>query len=289
MEYRSNTISQISTQLNTSDTRAGHLPGSHGTASFIMASLYRTAVLLLAALQCSRSLLRTSRVFTATSSTLNNGHHHRQQGSRLQAATSPVATATAADSGDCGDCGDFAESFVAQKNFILLEKLLNPENGNLTDAAIQYVNFCDESFDTFLNAKIAAQATEQEKQQYGRIRYAVNTERQRRLMDADNILRGILQAGGLKQMEAKLLFHLRRAEIDMAFMVLLNLNIEDALQANATQVTPLTLTLTLTLDSQPCAQCAHACACVCVSVCLCVCVSVCLCVCMRVHVCVRVC
>jgi hypothetical protein len=100
---------------------------------------------------------------------------------------------------------------------------------------MQYVNFCDESFDVFLNEKIASLATEQEKQQYGRIRYAVNTERQRRLIEADGILRGILQAGGLKQMEAKLMFHLRRAEIDMAFMVLLNLNIEDALQANATQ------------------------------------------------------
>ena len=35
-------------------------------------------------------------------------------------------------------------------------------------------------------------------------------------------------------MEAKLMYHLRRAEIDMAFMVLLNLNIEDAVAANAT-------------------------------------------------------
>jgi len=197
-----------------------------------MAWFYRTVALLLAfALQCSRSLLRTSRVFPAPTVTTLNRH-----APLLQAATSPVATVTAADSGDCGGCGEFAESFVAQKNFLLLDKLMNPENGNLTDAAIQYVNFCDESFDVFLNEKIASLATEQEKQQYGRIRYAVNTERQRRLIEADGILRGILQAGGLKQMEAKLMFHLRRAEIDMAFMVLLNLNIEDALQANATQV-----------------------------------------------------
>ena len=49
------------------------------------------------------------------------------------------------------------------------------------------------------------------------------------MIEADKILRGILSAGGLKQMEAKLAFHLRKAEIDMAFMVILQLNIEDAI------------------------------------------------------------
>ena len=52
-------------------------------------------------------------------------------------------------------------------------------------------------------------------------------------MEADKMLRGILATGGLKQMEAKLAYHLRRAEIDMAFMVILQLNIEDAVNAKA--------------------------------------------------------
>lgn len=54
------------------------------------------------------------------------------------------------------------------------------------------------------------------------------------LIEADKILRNILSAGGLKQMEAKLSYYLRRAEIDMAFMVILQLNIEDAINANVT-------------------------------------------------------
>jgi hypothetical protein len=130
--------------------------------------------------------------------------------------------------------GDFAQSFVAQKNFILLDKLENPPNGNITEAACQYVNFCDESFDAFLGERIASLPNEKDKQYFGRIRYAVNNARQQKLMEADKILRGILAAGGLKQMEAKLYYHLKRAEIDMAFMVLLNLNIEDAVVANVT-------------------------------------------------------
>lgn len=130
--------------------------------------------------------------------------------------------------------GDFAQSFVAQKNFILLDKLENPPNGNTTEAACQYVNFCDESFDAFLSERIASLPNEKDKQYFGKIRFAVNSARQQKLMEADKILRGILAAGGLKQMEAKLYYHLKRVEIDMAFMVLLNLNIEDAVVANVT-------------------------------------------------------
>ena len=128
--------------------------------------------------------------------------------------------------------GGFAESFVAQKNYMLLDKLENPPNGNVTEAAQNYINFCDESFDTFLSERIASLPNEKDKQYFGKIRFAVNSARQQKLMEADKILRGILAAGGLKQMEAKLYFHLKRTEIDMAFMVLLNLNIEDAVVAN---------------------------------------------------------
>ena len=122
--------------------------------------------------------------------------------------------------------GDFAQSFVAQKNFILLEKFLNDPNGNLTEIATQYVNFCDGSFDIFIGERINNMETEEEKRNLGKIRYEINRARQKKLMEADGILRGILAAGGLKQMEAKLAYHLRRAEIDMAFMVILQLNIE---------------------------------------------------------------
>lgn len=123
---------------------------------------------------------------------------------------------------------DFAQSFVAQKNYILLQKLL-PEDNDISGAAMQYVNFCDESFNKFLNHEIAEADSEEHRSRLGKVRYEINSARQKKLMEADNILRSILAAGGLKQMEAKLAYHLRRAEIDMAFMVILELNIEDAM------------------------------------------------------------
>ena len=125
--------------------------------------------------------------------------------------------------------GGFGQSFVEQKNFILMEKLEAALEGNLTEAALQYVNFCDESFDTFLNKRVDSAETEDRREKLGRVRYEINSARQKKLIEADKILRGILSAGGLKQMEAKLAFHLRKAEIDMAFMVILQLNIEDAI------------------------------------------------------------
>jgi len=127
------------------------------------------------------------------------------------------------------EVGDFAQSFVAQKNYILLDKLENPANGEYTEAAMQYVNFCDESFNNFLSERIANAESEEVKARLGKVRYEINSARQKKLMEADKVLRGILSSGGLKQMEAKLAFHLRRAEIDMAFMVILQLNIEDAI------------------------------------------------------------
>lgn len=126
-------------------------------------------------------------------------------------------------------------SLEDQKNVILLDKLINPVNGNLTQAACEYVNFCDENFDIFLNDRITEISDEKGKQKFGKIRYEINSARQRKLHEADQILKGILSAGDLAAMEAKLSFHLRRAEIDMPFMIILQLNIEDAWLANATQ------------------------------------------------------
>lgn len=130
------------------------------------------------------------------------------------------------------EVGAIDQNFVAQKNFILLDKLENPTGGELSAAAMQYVNFCDESFNNFLNERIESSETEERRERLGRVRYEINSARQKKLIEADKILRGVLSSGGLKEMEAKLAYHLRRAEIDMAFMVILQLNIEDAMNNN---------------------------------------------------------
>ena len=124
----------------------------------------------------------------------------------------------------------FAESFIAQKNFILLEKLTDLATGPTADTCLSHISFCDESFDAFLGHVINCAPEGARKELLGKVRYEINTARQKKLIEADKTLRGILSSGGLKQMEAKLAFHLRRAEIDMAFMVILQLNIEDAIK-----------------------------------------------------------
>ena len=53
---------------------------------------------------------------------------------------------------------------------------------------------------------------------------------QKRLVKADLILRGILRAGDLKAMEKNLRAHFREGDLDMAFDVLLNVNIQKALE-----------------------------------------------------------
>lgn len=170
-------------------------------------------MLLVTVLQGTRSLLRFthSRYFVSrhsinskskpmTSSSYCSGGNVQLSPTAMHATTTPTSTTgTVSDDSNCG-CGDsFSESFVAQKNYLLLDKFENPANGNLTASAREYVNFCDESFDQFLNEKIALLPTEAEKQRYGKIRYAVNTARQQKLMEADGMLRTILQVQGMRQ------------------------------------------------------------------------------------------
>jgi len=59
---------------------------------------------------------------------------------------------------------------------------------------------------------------------------AINMAMQKRLVKADLILRGILRAGDLKAMEKALRRHFQHGDLDMAFDVLLNVNIQKALE-----------------------------------------------------------
>ncbi len=64
---------------------------------------------------------------------------------------------------------------------------MNPVNGNITEMAAQYVNFCDESFDSFLNERIATLDDEEGKKVYGNIRYEINSARQRKLIGFNSL------------------------------------------------------------------------------------------------------
>lgn len=122
---------------------------------------------------------------------------------------------------------------VNEKNYLLLDKFKQAKEDTLPELADSFVSFCDESFDNYLNEQISSLPTDEEKQALGKIRYEINSARKRKLKEADKMLRGVLSAGGIKEMEAKLRYHLKRSEIDMAFMVILQLNIEDAQQSGS--------------------------------------------------------
>lgn len=54
--------------------------------------------------------------------------------------------------------------------------------------AAQYVNFCDESFDVFLNERIAIIDDDEGKKVYGNIRYEINSARQRKLIGFTSLI-----------------------------------------------------------------------------------------------------
>jgi hypothetical protein len=58
-----------------------------------------------------------------------------------------------------------ANYFISEKNRILFEKL--KRTVNLTATANECVNFCDESFDDYLQNKISSQEGEEEQQKLG--------------------------------------------------------------------------------------------------------------------------
>jgi hypothetical protein len=124
-------------------------------------------------------------------------------------------------------------SFMVQKNQLILDYLTNPNVANLTASVWEYVNFCDDSFDAFLNKSLDAAKTADKFQVLFNIRNELLFARQRKLQDAERILHSVLSAGGLKQMESRLAHYLRKNEIEMAFTVLLQMNIEDAAESEA--------------------------------------------------------
>jgi hypothetical protein len=80
-----------------------------------------------------------------------------------------------------------------------------------------------------LGTGVFASCPTQERAALNRVGETINLAMQQKLVRADEILRTILRSGDLKVMEATLRKHLRAGEIDMAFDVMLNVNIQQAL------------------------------------------------------------
>jgi hypothetical protein len=88
-------------------------------------------------------------------------------------------------------------SFMVQKNQLILDYLTNPNVANLTASVWEYVNFCDDSFDAFLNQSLDAAKTADKFQVLFNIRNELLFARQRKLQDAERILHSVLSVSFL--------------------------------------------------------------------------------------------
>mmetsp|Transcript_19723 Transcript_19723/g.30943 ORF Transcript_19723/g.30943 Transcript_19723/m.30943 type:complete len:313 (+) Transcript_19723:107-1045(+) len=119
----------------------------------------------------------------------------------------------------------------------LKNRIINPEKGTMEEAVDEYLDLCDYGFLNHLS-QAAAAAERAGAPEAGALRgalAAINAAMQRRLVAADERLRQILSAGELKTMEAMTRDMVRNNGVDMPFMVILNMNIAQAKQANAEQ------------------------------------------------------
>ena len=112
----------------------------------------------------------------------------------------------------------------------LLTQFSNPRDGNLQATVEEFLDMCDHGFLMHLSDKVQEAGPESEAGLKLRaVAEEVNLAMQRRLVRADANLRDILQSAPvIKDMEKKLKHYFRVGEVDMAFMVMLSMNLEQA-------------------------------------------------------------
>lgn len=141
------------------------------------------------------------------------------QGVRLAAVSGASSISTNADPGT------------------LLAELLNAarsggEDG-LAAALKKNLDFCDYNFIMYLQHEMEDAGDTPLREELIELMSRVNVALQSRLAEADEKLREVLSAGDLKAMEAKMRNLLRLGEVDVAFMVVLNMNQRQAAEAGA--------------------------------------------------------
>jgi len=118
----------------------------------------------------------------------------------------------------------------------LCRQMMNPVQGvSMEQTVEQYLDMCDYGFLNYMNRLVFKNAGLPEEAKIKAVLAEINGAMQRRLVAADERLRQILSAGNLKTMEAMARDMIRNNGVDMPFMVMLNMNIAQAKQANALQ------------------------------------------------------
>lgn len=126
-------------------------------------------------------------------------------------------------------------NYITERNQLLLSQIVNAtkstnnEGGNIKEIILPWMNFYDESFDHFLSQQISLSTEKETKDFYGKIRYEINVERQQQLLKAQELFKVIMNFNDIKEMEAKLLYHLSRNEIQLPFLMILEMNLENAI------------------------------------------------------------
>ncbi|CAM9666488.1 unnamed protein product [Ascophyllum nodosum] len=119
----------------------------------------------------------------------------------------------------------------------LIEQFASPENGNVTATVDEYLDLCDHAFLTHLRSRIASVGSESSTgMKLSRVEEEINMAMERRLAAANSNLRRVLElAPDIKGMEGKVRILFREGKVDMAFMVVINMNLQRAKEAEGAE------------------------------------------------------
>ncbi|CAM9588839.1 unnamed protein product [Ectocarpus sp. 12 AP-2014] len=135
--------------------------------------------------------------------------------------------------------GDAVQSSVGTKGEehsvldALIDQFTSPKSGNVTATVEEYLDLCDHALLTHLRGRIEAEeAQSPEATALTHVEEEINMAMQRRLAAADSNLRQVLDlAPDIKKMEGRIRTLFREGKVNMAFMVMISMNLQRAKDA----------------------------------------------------------
>ncbi|CAM9091371.1 unnamed protein product [Ectocarpus fasciculatus] len=135
--------------------------------------------------------------------------------------------------------GDAVQSSVGTKGEehsvldALIDQFTSPKSGNVTATVEEYLDLCDHALLTHLRGRIEAEeAQSPEATALKHVEEEINMAMQRRLAAADSNLRQVLDlAPDIKKMEGRIRTLFREGKVNMAFMVMISMNLQRAKDA----------------------------------------------------------
>ncbi|CAM9569792.1 unnamed protein product, partial [Hapterophycus canaliculatus] len=115
----------------------------------------------------------------------------------------------------------------------LIDQFTSPESGNVTATIEEYLDLCDHAFLTHLRRRIETEEVQSpQANALKHVEEEINMAMQRRLAAADLNLRQVLDlAPDIKKMEGRIRTMFREGNVNMAFMVMISMNLQRAKEA----------------------------------------------------------